>query len=169
MTNKTNKQQFIYMLGIDLEKEGCKVFHAPDFDVLIVKKAVESASLMHTVLVGDDTDLLILLCYYANQQSCDIFFRPEPKKGAKRPRVWNITSVKQQLGAEVCNNILFLHAILGCDTTSQIYMGLQKAILLRWRYTVTRIMTFTTLVMIFMFPSKQRRFGVMDAATIHQK
>ena len=122
LTNKANKQQFIYMLGRYLEKEGCKVFHAPeDADVLIVKKAVESASSMHTVLVGDDTDLLILLCYYANQQSCDIFFRPEPKKGAKRPRVWNITSVKQQLGAEVCNNILFLHAILGCDTTSQIY------------------------------------------------
>ena len=30
---------------------------------------------------------------------------------------------------------------------------------LRWRNTVTRIMTFTTLVMIFMFPSNHRRLG----------
>ena len=34
----------------------------------------------NTVLVGDDTDLLVLLCYHANLDSCDIFFRPEPKK-----------------------------------------------------------------------------------------
>ena len=25
------------------------------------------------------------------------------------------------IGLEVCNNILFLHAVLGCDTTSQLY------------------------------------------------
>ena len=99
------------------------MYHAPeDADVLIVKKAVESAaSVMHTVLVGEDTDLLILLCYHANLQSCDILFKPEPKKSTKRPRVWSIKSVKKQLGPEVCNNILFLHAILGCDTTSQLY------------------------------------------------
>ena len=48
-------------------------------------------------------------------------FDQSPRKVQSKPRVWNITSVKQQLGAEVCNNILFLHAILGCDTTSQIY------------------------------------------------
>ena len=38
-----------------------------------------------------------------------------------KPRVWNITAIKEKLGLEICNNILFLHAILGCDTTSQLY------------------------------------------------
>ena len=33
--------------------------------------------------------------------------------------VWDIQAVKRQLGAEVCNHILFLHSILGCDTTSR--------------------------------------------------
>ena len=32
------------------------------------------------VLVGEDTDLIILLCYHANLDSHDIFFHSEPKK-----------------------------------------------------------------------------------------
>ena len=40
-----------------------RVHHAPrDADLLIVKKAVESAAIMNT---GNDTDLLNLLCYHA--------------------------------------------------------------------------------------------------------
>ncbi len=29
--------------------------------------------------------------------------------------------MKQALGSEMCTNVLFLHAILGCDTTSHLY------------------------------------------------
>ena len=92
--------------------------------MLIVQKTVESSTMLDTVLVGDDTDLLVLLCYHANLDSHKILFRPEPKKNTKNPRVWNIKAVKKQLGLEVCNNILFLHAVLGCDTTSQLYGNL---------------------------------------------
>ena len=74
-----------------------------------------------TVLVGDDTDLLILLCYHACLDSHHIFFRPEPKKTIKHHRVWNIKAIKEQLGTDVSNRILFLHAVLGCDTTSRLY------------------------------------------------
>ena len=76
---------------------------------------------MDTVLVGENTDLLILLCYHANLDSHNIFFRPEPKKNTKKPRLWSIKAVKEQLGPEICSNILFLHAVLGCDTTSHLY------------------------------------------------
>ena len=121
LANSANKQQFIKMLGHHLEKK-CKVYHASgDADLLIVQKAVESASLMDTALVGEDTDLLILLCYHASLDSHNIFLRPEPKKTAKKPKVWYIQDVKEQLGPELCKNILFLHAVLGCDTTSQLY------------------------------------------------
>ena len=89
--------------------------------MLIVQKAVESATLMDTALVGEDTDLLILLCYHASLDSHNIFFRPEPKKNTKKPKVWNIKAVKEQLCPEICSNILFLHAVLGCDTTSHLY------------------------------------------------
>ena len=108
LTNNMNKQRFINMLSEQLVKANCHTHHATgDADLLMVQKAVESATLSDTVLVGDDTDLLILLCYDACLDSHDIFFRPEPKKTTKIHRV--------------SNHILFLHAVLGCDTTSRLY------------------------------------------------
>ena len=90
LTNKTNKQQLVKMVGDHLEMKKCEVHHAPgDADLLIVQKAVELATRVNTVLVGDNTDLLILLCYHANLDSHSIFFRPEPKRipecGTSRP------------------------------------------------------------------------------------
>ena len=118
LANKTNKQQLIKMVGDHLVMKKCEVHHAPgDADLLIVPKAVELATRVNTVLVGDDTDLLILLCYHANLDSHSIFFRPEPKKGTKNPRVWDIKAVKKQLGHEICTHILFLHAVLECDAS----------------------------------------------------
>ena len=36
-----------------------------------------------TVLVGDDTDLIVLLCYHASLGFHDLFFCPKPKKNTK--------------------------------------------------------------------------------------
>lgn len=70
----------INMLGSYLEKK-CKVYHASaDADVLIVRKAVEPARVMDTVLVGDDTDLLILLCFHASMDSHNIFLNLSQRK-----------------------------------------------------------------------------------------
>ena len=113
LSNSINKQQFINVLSCFLERNR-KVYHASgDADVMIVQQAVELARVAYTVLVSDDTDLLVLLHYHACLESHNIFFKPEPKKATMKPRVWNITAVKEKLGFEICNNILFLHAILG--------------------------------------------------------
>ena len=64
---------------------------------MIAQKAVEVAREVDTVLVGDDTDLFVLLRYYASLESHIIFFKPELKKGSKNPRVWRITAVKGNL------------------------------------------------------------------------
>ena len=82
LNDPTNKQCFIQMLGEKLANEGCKVFHGPaDADLLIVKKTVESALSMDTVLVGDDTDLLVLLIFHAPRVTKIFSFciRPEEK------------------------------------------------------------------------------------------
>ena len=42
---------------------------------------------MKTVLVGDDTDLLVLLCYHASLDICNLLLKPEQKKNAKDIRV----------------------------------------------------------------------------------
>ena len=117
LANPKNKQQFINMPSRFLQQDNCPTYHAEGDDVLIVKTAVESARERNTVFVGDDTDLLVLLCFYTRSDSFYLYFKPEPKSNSRR-RVCNMKKVKEQLGDDVCHDPLFLHAILGCDTTS---------------------------------------------------
>ena len=56
------------MLSKALQNVGCITHHANgDADLLIVKTAVESARTRTMVLDGDDTDLLVRLCYHASE------------------------------------------------------------------------------------------------------
>ena len=58
-----------------------------DADLLIVKTAVEATRKSDTVLVGDDTDLLVLLCFYYKMLAPhNLYSMPEPKKGSLLPR-----------------------------------------------------------------------------------
>ena len=115
LTHFSNKQRFIDYLGKALCQSGCQVLHAKaDADLLIVLKAVEVAKTTKTALVGDGTDLLFLLLYHAELQSFDLYFAP-------KCRTWDIKNVKARLGSLMCSHILFLHAMLGCDTTSRLY------------------------------------------------
>ena len=133
LSNKKNKQSFLCLLSRKLEQMGCQVSHVRgDADMLIVQTALQSSSRSSTVLVGDDTDLLILLCFHTlTDSSHEIFFRPEPKSGThKLPRCWNIKHTKEVLGARVCENILFGHALLGYDKTSRVF-GIGKGVALK--------------------------------------
>ena len=97
-------------------KSNYKTYHAPgDAGLLIVQKAVQSATTSTTVLVGKDTDLIVLLCYHtiASLDYRDIFFRLQPKKNTKKLHIWNIRAAKEKLGQDICNNILFIHVIIG--------------------------------------------------------
>ena len=82
--------------------------------------AIEAAETRNTVLVGDDTDLLVLLLHHLLPLENKIYFAPEPKKNATG-RVWDIKQIQSDLGSFTCKHLLFLHAFLGCDTTSRIY------------------------------------------------
>ena len=84
-----------------------------------MQTALTSAAKQETVLGGDDTDLLVLLIYHAKNVRHNVFFRPETRRASqKENRCWNIPVMRALLGSVVTNNIMFLHAILGCDTTS---------------------------------------------------
>ena len=130
LSDPQNKQNFLQLLGDNPQMTGCDVFHATsDADVLIVQKAIESADNQDTTLVGDDTDLLVLLLYHTKLTSYNLFFAPEPRKNAKK-RVWDIKKAKNNLGPFTCKHILFLHALLGCDTTSRLF-GIGKGAVLK--------------------------------------
>ena len=122
LNNTVNKQKFINVLHDALKRTDYTILHAKgDADVLIVKTAVESVKTADTIFVGDDTDLLILLCYYADIHSKDLYLKPEPRQKTKTPRIWDIKKVKNILGEQICACLLFVHALLGCDTTSRVH------------------------------------------------
>ena len=69
-------------------RNGCKTMHAEgDADLLIVKTAVEAASQGATSLIGEDADLLVLLCFHADVDSLPLYFRSEENKHARKQDV----------------------------------------------------------------------------------
>ena len=91
-----------------------------DTDVPIVEAAVTVSDTCVAVLVGDDTDLLVLLIHLADGYKHNIYFRPEPKKGGAL-RCIGVNSIRNKLRENICGNILFVHTFLGCDTTSRLF------------------------------------------------
>ena len=115
-----NKSDFIILLGTYLTKKGCTVFYADgDADCMIVDTAIAISQDNDCVLVGDDTDLLIDKC--SNGRSGPIIFKPEPRATQKTiPKLWDIKYTCENLPPNVVRNILILHALHGCDTTSRL-------------------------------------------------
>ncbi|GFR87950.1 hypothetical protein ElyMa_004237600 [Elysia marginata] len=115
---KRSKQAFVQYLGDLLKKDGCQVLHIEeDADTLIVNTAVTFAVNVTTVVIGEDTDLLVLLLHHADLRSRPLFLKSELK--TKKHKVIDILAMKTHLGPLICNFLPFLHAMInGCDTTS---------------------------------------------------
>lgn len=88
-------------------------------------KAIELAEMSPVTLVGDDTDLIVLLLHHANEGDHEITVMPQQRSG--KSKVWKIKEMKKQLPKNIVQNILFLHSVLGCDTTSRL-QGIGKGI-----------------------------------------
>ena len=81
LTNPSNKQRFFNLLSETLMKLGIQIHHAKDdADCLIVKTTLDVAASSTTVLIGEDTDLLVLLLYHVTIfmvcTSCQVGERP---------------------------------------------------------------------------------------------
>ena len=124
LSNNKNKQKFLNMLKRKLLEQGYDVHSAEeDADLLIVLTAVELAENLCTVLIGDNTDLLVLLCHYAKLNANKLYLKTKNK-------TWDILDLKSNMGSPLCSNILFIHSFPGCDTTSKIF-GITKGRLLK--------------------------------------
>lgn len=131
LSNVENYQNFIYLLSVHLEKSGCPVLHADDdADLLIVDTAVATGSASPIVVIGEDTDILVLLCYHDSTSDQNLYFMSDSKTDAERRRIWNIANTRQVLGEEICQLLPFIHALSGCDATSHIY-GVEKSVRLK--------------------------------------
>ena len=111
MSHDENKADRIALISTALTERGCHVIQSPgDADVDVVKATVERSSLCTTTLVGEDTYLLILLLHYSRRYNEAIYFRSDANKQSKEHKVYNIMLLKEVLGDDVCNELLFIHA-----------------------------------------------------------
>ena len=93
LSNTTNKQRFIHLVGTCLEENGIPVQRAQgDADLLIVQVALRSAMEQATVLVREDTDLLILLLFHVKSDMKDVFFSSTRASATRR---WEIKKNKK--------------------------------------------------------------------------
>lgn len=92
----------ITLIITELTKRKCRVIQAPgDADVDTVNATVDCSQVCSTTLVGEDTDLLILLVYYAGTENEVFYFRSDTKRSKER-KVYNINLLKQVLGETIC-------------------------------------------------------------------
>lgn len=110
------------MLATRLTENSYTVVHASDdADVKIVQTAVEYAKSKKVTVIGEDSDLLVLLCFHVDLKLYTIYFPTEPKQTTKRMRIWNIQKTKQDMGKQMCSLLPFIHAISGCDATFRMF------------------------------------------------
>ncbi|KAJ8868547.1 hypothetical protein PR048_030085 [Dryococelus australis] len=88
---------------------------AEDADTLIVRRAINMVSSFNTVfVVGEDIYLLVLLVTLEKGHS-NVYFK-KPGKGKAIEQVYSPLDL--QAKPTVADNILFLHAFSGCDTSA---------------------------------------------------
>ena len=123
LNNPENKQKFIDMLGECLTSAGVDVLHAQgDADCMIVQTVIKLAERNTTILIGEDTDLLVLLLYhYCTLVSSQIQFKSDSRSAGKDAKLWDIGKARSSLGDMLCKYLPLLHALTGCDTTSRIF------------------------------------------------
>ena len=119
LSNGANKQTLIQLIMKRMKQKGCNVIQAEgDVDVEIAKAAISMFAFRPTSLIGDDTDLIVLLLFHTDVSKCTaLYFRSDKVKS----NVYNIKVMKQVLGEAVCNDLLFLHAFTGCDSVSRVF------------------------------------------------
>jgi hypothetical protein len=124
LSNAENKQRIINLIAKTMTDNGITVIHArDDADVDIVMTCLDSAKSHSTCLIGEDTDLLILLLYHMDNDKFNIYFRSDVKRSNtnKQNIIYDIRSLQRSLDKDVLQSLLCLHAFTGSDTTSRVY------------------------------------------------
>lgn len=124
LSRTSNKQQIINLISDELMKNGCNVINALRDAEVHVKAAVTSSIHQSTILIREDTDLLMLLLHYAYVDK-EMHFRSHD--ASKIRRVYTIRHRKIILSKEVCSQLLFLLVFTGCDSISRIFSIRRKS------------------------------------------
>ena len=86
-------------------------------DTLIAKASVQEARNESDIVAhAEDVDILCLLMHHCNSVLGEVFFQIF-KKTNERRQTWRVKDINQNVDECILNNILFLYAWSGCDTT----------------------------------------------------
>jgi 5'-3' exonuclease len=131
MSNSHNKQAFINMLCEKLNEHDIRYKNAvDDADLLIAQTAVDCVLSSEVIVIGEDTDLLVLLIHHVNQQCKWVIFKSDKMAINNKNENMNIQQTKDFLGEDICHLLPFLHSLTGCDSTSRLF-GIGKGIALK--------------------------------------
>ena len=76
MANPSNEQHFINLLDTKLNANAIPTLNADGHaNLLIAKTAVEYATRGITHVIGEDTDILVLLCHHAKPGTKGLYFQ----------------------------------------------------------------------------------------------
>ncbi|KAK3917801.1 Protein lin-54-like protein [Frankliniella fusca] len=125
LSNSKNKQQLIKLVTTALQHAGVGVLQAKaDADRLVVVTAMDAArNGRNCIVVGNDTDLLVLLVgLYENGLPLHFLI---PASGRTPLKVHHIERIHAAMG-NTASHILLAHPISGTDTVSSMYRGSKK-------------------------------------------
>ncbi|KAJ8874679.1 hypothetical protein PR048_025545 [Dryococelus australis] len=117
LNNHHNKERLITLLSHHFETAGIKVCNSEgDADTLIVKRALELASVGNNVtVVASDTDVVVMLLARTTD---DMELRVlRPGTSTKCDKVYNVREIQEKI-RESKDSVLFCHTVTGCDTKS---------------------------------------------------
>ena len=100
-------------------------------DRTIAMKGIEVAQKRKSVTaVADDIDILVMLLFMWDETMGVLFLRHEARKSIKKNlEIISIINVTSSLPSHVKENLLFIHAWGGCDTTSALFGQGKTAVL----------------------------------------
>ena len=111
LANKANKERFIHILGDTSSAPGYGIIYCEgDADVDIAKTAIGMSEQSDVMVIGEDTDLLILLLHYYNTSLNKIYFRSD--------RSSKSNTIKLLLG-KIYVSAFYLYMLSRVVTTSQ--------------------------------------------------
>ena len=120
--NKVNKQEFLRHLREYMNCYGIKSVQSyADDDILIATTAVERSRSRNVVVVGKDTDLLILLIHhYTNRSENSLHLTSSGERNFSLKKIYHIAYMKNSLPSVIVECILPIYAFLRCGTVSRV-------------------------------------------------
>ena len=144
-TNNMSEKLFIEIISQQLQKCHYIVHQAQnDADTLVVKTALTIASRdIPVTVVPDDTDILAMLVHHITPTMADIYLLSDmPARGTAQVHVTPVHSVRYAIGDKAVQQLLVVHALSGCDTTSALF-GRGKAIIYKKILQSSNILSLT--------------------------